>query len=201
MIIENKISDSQHIKLRPLEREDLHFIHALNNNEIMMRYWFEEPYEAYVELKELYNKHIHDISERRFIIDKQGVSLGLVELVDINHIHRRAEFSILVTPEHQGHGYASIAARLAMNFGFMVLNLHKLYLIVDEENVKAIHIYEKLGFEREGVLLNEFFISGKYRNAIRMCIFQEAYLINKEAFNVTGAAPTRPKQAGSKAAN
>lgn len=171
----SQILDRHNIKLRPLEREDLHFIHQINNNEMMMRYWFEEPYEAYVELKDLYQKNIHNISERRFIIDNQGVSIGLVELVDINHIHRRAEFSILVAPEHQGKGYASIATHLALNFGFMVLNLHKLYLIVDEENTKAIHIYTKLGFKQEGVLLQEFFINGQYRNTLRMCLFQHEY--------------------------
>lgn len=171
----SKILKDHQIKLRPLEREDLHFIHQLNNNEMMMRYWFEEPHEAYVELKDLYQKNIHNISERRFIIDKQGISVGLVELVDIDYIHRRSEFSILVAPEHQGKGYASVATHLALNFGFMVLNLYKLYLIVDEENTKAIHIYTKLGFKQEGVLLQEFFINGQYRNTLRMCLFQHEY--------------------------
>ncbi|AFP84445.1 spermidine N1-acetyltransferase [secondary endosymbiont of Ctenarytaina eucalypti] len=170
-----QVSENNYIKLRPLEREDLHFIHQLNNNEMMMRYWFEEPHEAYVELKDLYQKNIHNISERRFIIDKQSISVGLVELVNIDYIHRRAEFSILVAPEHQGKGYASVATYLALNFGFMVLNLYKLYLIVDEENTKAIHIYKKLGFKQEGVLLQEFFINGHYHNALRMCLFQHEY--------------------------
>ena len=31
------------VKLRPLEREDLHFVHQLDNNATVMRYWFEEP--------------------------------------------------------------------------------------------------------------------------------------------------------------
>ncbi|AKC60110.1 spermidine N1-acetyltransferase [Blochmannia endosymbiont of Polyrhachis (Hedomyrma) turneri] len=163
------------IRLRPLEREDLHFIHKINNNETIMKYWFEEPHEAYVELKDIYHKNIHNINERRFIIDKKNTNIGLVELVDINHIHRRAEFSLLIAPEHQGKGYASIATYLALNFGFMVLNLHKLYLIVDEENIKAIHIYKKLGFKEEGKLLKEFFINGKYRNTLRMYIFQNKY--------------------------
>ena len=32
------------IKLRPMEREDLRFVHQLNNNDSIMRYWFEEAY-------------------------------------------------------------------------------------------------------------------------------------------------------------
>ncbi len=34
------------VRLRPLEREDLRFVHQLDNNASVMRYWFEEPYEA-----------------------------------------------------------------------------------------------------------------------------------------------------------
>ena len=89
------------VKLRPLEREDLRFVHQLDNNASVMRYWFEEPYEAFVELTDLYHKHIHDQSERRFIIEYESGPVGLVELVEINHIHRRAEFQIIIDPQHQ----------------------------------------------------------------------------------------------------
>ncbi|MCL9669528.1 spermidine N1-acetyltransferase [Rosenbergiella epipactidis] len=164
------------IKLRPLEREDLRFVHQLDNNATVMRYWFEEPYEAFVELSDLYDKHIHDQSERRFVVEHEGEKAGLVELVEINHIHRRAEFQIIIAPDHQGKGLANKATRAAMEYGFSVLNLYKLYLIVDKENEKAIHIYSKLGFETEGVLKQEFFINGTYRDTLRMCIFQPQYL-------------------------
>ena len=170
------MSSDNNVRLRPLEREDLTFVHQLDNNASIMRYWFEEPYIAFVELSELYDKHIHAQSERRFVVEHDGVKIGLVELVEIDHIHRRAEFQIIIDPAHQGHGYASKAAKLAMDHGFSVLNLYKLYLIVDKENQKAIHIYSKLGFEIEGELIHEFFINGEYRNAIRMCIFQPDYL-------------------------
>ena len=165
------------VKLRPLEREDLRYVHQLDNNASVMRYWFEEPYEAFVELSDLYDKHIHDQSERRFVVECDGEKAGLVELVEINHVHRRAEFQIIISPEYQGKGLATRAAKLAMDYGFTVLNLYKLYLIVDKENEKAIHIYRKLGFTVEGELMHEFFINGEYRNAIRMCIFQHQYLL------------------------
>jgi len=173
------MADAYTVKLRPLEREDLRFVHQLDNNASVMRYWFEEPYEAFVELSDLYDKHIHDQSERRFVIQCDGEKAGLVELVEINHVHRRAEFQIIISPEYQGKGLATKAAQLAMDYGFTVLNLYKLYLIVDKENEKAIHIYRKLGFQVEGELIHEFFINGEYRNTIRMCLFQHQYLPHK----------------------
>lgn len=172
----NPMLKESDIRLRTLEREDLRFVHQLDNDASIMRYWFEEPYEAFVELSDLYDKHIHDQTERRFIIDHAGSNVGLVELVEIDHVHRRAEFQIIIDPTFQGKGYANLATKLAMEYGFSVLNLYKLYLIVDQENEKAIHIYTKLGFEIEGILKHEFFINGKYRNTLRMCIFQQQYL-------------------------
>ena len=163
------------VKLRPLEREDLRYVHQLDNNASVMRYWFEEPYEAFVELSDLYDKHIHDQSERRFVVECDGEKAGLVELVEINHVHRRAEFQIIISPEY---------------YGFTVLNLYKLYLIVDKENEKAIHIYRKLGFSVEGELMHEFFINGQYRNAIRMCIFQHQYLAEHKTPGQTLLKPT-----------
>lgn len=163
------------IKLRPLEREDLRFVHSLDNDATVMRYWFEEPFESFMELSQIYEKHIHDQMERRFIIDLDGDSIGLVELIEINHVHRRAEFQVIIDPRQQGKGYASIVTRMAIEYAFYVLNLNKVYLRVDQENARAIHIYEKIGFQTEGILKKEFFANGQYRDVIRMCIFQAEY--------------------------
>lgn len=163
--------------LRPLERGDLHFVHVLNNNRSVMGYWFEEPYESFVELEELYRKHIHDQSERRFIVeDAAHERVGLVELVEIDQLHRRAEFLIMISPDQQGRGYARAATRLAINYAFRMLNLYKLYLLVDIDNARAIRIYEDAGFRREGVLLEEFFADGRYHDVVRMCLFQHEAL-------------------------
>ena len=169
------------VRLRPLEREDLRFVHHLNNNATVMRYWFEEPYETFAELSALFEAHIHEQNERRFIVDADGDSSGLVELVEINTVHRSAEFQIIIAPASQGRGLAVQATRLALDYGFSVLNLHKIYLIVDRENEKAVHVYAKAGFRQEGVLKEEFFMNGQYRDVIRMGIFQRDHLARMQA--------------------
>lgn len=164
------------LRLRALEREDLPFVHGLTNNSQIMTYWFEEPYEALVELQDIYARHIHDTRERRFVIEVDGARGGLVELVEIDYIHRNAEFQIIVAPDHQGRGLATEATRRALDYAFSVLNMHKIYLLVSTENRKAIRIYEKLGFVVEGELKEEFFSAGRYHNALRMGVFQETHL-------------------------
>lgn len=96
------MTDALHVKLRPLEREDLRFVHQLDNNASVMRYWFEEPYEAFVELSDCTTNISMIKSERRFVIECNGDKAGLVELVEINHVHWRAEFQIIISPDFQG---------------------------------------------------------------------------------------------------
>ena len=165
------------LSLRALERGDLRFIHDLNNNRNIMSYWFEEPYESFDELEELYNKHIHDNAERRFVVEDENKSLiGLVEIIEIDYIHRSAEFQIIITPEHQGKGYANTLINKALDYSFTILNLHKIYLHVAIENEKALHLYQQCGFIEEGHLVEEFFINGQYRDVKRMYILQPQYL-------------------------
>jgi diamine N-acetyltransferase len=162
-------------------------VHELNNNRRVMAYWFEEPYESFVELEDLYLKHIHDLSERRFIVQStDGHRIGLVELVEINYIHRRAEFQIIIDPEQQERGHGRSATLLAMDYAFQVLNLHKLYLIVAITNENAIALYRSVGFEEEGRLVGEFFVDGRYRDALRMYVLQEDF-VGPETADTPGA--------------
>ncbi|AUP76708.1 hypothetical protein CWS02_14560 [Enterobacter sp. EA-1] len=104
------MSDASSVRLRPLEREDLRFVHQLDNNASVMRYWFEEPYEAFVELSDCMTSTSTIRASAVLWWSAKAKKAGLVELVEINHVHRRAEFQIIISPEHQGKGLASKAA-------------------------------------------------------------------------------------------
>ncbi len=45
-----------------------------------------------------------------------------------------------------------------------MLNLHKIYLFVDVQNEKAVHIYKSQNFVIEGTLQEHFYTRGKYSN-------------------------------------
>jgi diamine N-acetyltransferase len=169
------------LSLRPLERKDLPFVHDLDNERHAMAFWFEEPYESLDELTNLYDKHIHDDTERRFVIDVDNQFAGIIELVNINFIHRTTEIQIIVKSNFQSLGLAEIAMAKGMDYAFNILNMHKVYLYVDAENHKALHIYEKLGFIQEGVLRRHYFVEGSYHDSVIMGIFKdEVQKITKE---------------------
>lgn len=163
------------MNIRALERTDLKNIHVINNKVETMRLWFEEPYESLDELFSLYDKHIHDNSERRFVIDVAGVFAGIVELMSIDYIHRSCEIQIVITHDFSGKGYAQKALKKGVDYAFNALNMHKVYLWVDVENAPAVHIYKKLGFEIEGTMKEQFFAGGKYRDSYYMGILKDDY--------------------------
>lgn len=163
------------LKIRALEKEDIDFIHQMVNNPDIMSFWFEEAYKPKSQLEEEYMKHKDTSFARQFILEKNGERLGLVALYEINYVHRKAEFAIMIDPAFQGHGYATIATKLATDYAFNTLNLNKLFLIADAINEKAIHIYEKVGFNREAILKEEYFVKGRYHDAVIMSMFQDDF--------------------------
>lgn len=78
--------------------------------------------------------------------------IGFLELGDVMWTHGNSWLTIAIgEPEYRGRGYGSEALGLALDFAFRELNLHRVQLTVFSYNAAAIHVYEKLGFQREGV--------------------------------------------------
>lgn len=166
----------ENIQIRTMEKDDASFLHKLYNNPEVMSYWFEEAHLSYKALEKSFDDNTDNDANRQFIVMDGKEKVGLIELVSIEWKHRNAEFTIMIAPEHQGKGYALPATNLAVEHGFSMLNLHKLYLFVDTINEKAIHVYEKAGFQVEGVTRETFFVNGSYHDAVIMCMFQRDYV-------------------------
>lgn len=166
---------SENIRLRTLEKDDLEFMHHLNNDPAIMTFWFEEPYRSLTHLQNMYDENLKNESARQFIIANGEEKIGFIGLFGFEGVHRKAEFGIMIDTKHQGKGYAKIATKLAMDYAFKRMNVRKLNLIVDQYNEKAIHVYEKMGFKREATLEKEFFVNGEYHDVLTMRIFQEEY--------------------------
>ena len=164
------------LHIQPMEKKDLEFIHKLRTNPDMMDYWFEEPYMTKEHLEDIYDERLKSHDHRLFILHHYNERVGFLGILRMDPRHQHAEFAIMIAPEHQGKGYATNSTRLLINYAFMQLPLHKLYLYVDKENEKAAHIYEKIGFQKEGELREHYFVQGKYHNVIVMSLLRDEYV-------------------------
>ena len=108
------------------------------------------------------------------ILDNEtGGYLGNVWLWGIHCVHRCAELRILLGPNAKGRGYGTDACRGLLRFAFDELNLNKVYLYVLSHNLAAVKTFEKSGFRSEGTLQREFFVAGKYVDALRMGVWRQ----------------------------
>lgn len=109
-----------------------------------------------------------------------GEFLGEVVLNDIDELNRSASFRIGLKGASQfGRGYGSEAARLMLGYGFGTFGLNRIGLEVFAFNPRAIHVYEKLGFKREGVLREVLYADGDYHDAIVMSLLRREYLAQR----------------------
>jgi RimJ/RimL family protein N-acetyltransferase len=106
-----------------------------------------------------------------------GKFLGEVVLNQIDEVNRSANFRIALRGKtYYGKGVGTDAARLMLGYGFNTLGLHRIDLEVFTFNFRAIHVYEKLGFVREGVRREVLFMEGGYHDAIVMSLLRHEYL-------------------------
>jgi RimJ/RimL family protein N-acetyltransferase len=77
--------------------------------------------------------------------------IGYVELDSIQWNNRVAWMAIGIgSPTHRSKGYGTEAMQLVLRFAFHELNLYRIQLTVFSYNEAAIHLYDRLGFTREG---------------------------------------------------
>lgn len=103
--------------------------------------------------------------------------LGEVVLNEIDWTNHSASFRIaLASAASFGKGYGTEATRLILDYGFNTLNLHRIELEVYDFNPRAQHVYEKVGFVREGVRRDVLLWDGVYQSAIVMSILRDEWL-------------------------
>jgi diamine N-acetyltransferase len=100
--------------------------------------------------------------------------IGCVAFLDLDREQRKAELRKLVgDPSERGKGYGKEASALWIRYGLTALGLKKIYLNTLETNIRNVHLNEELGFRVEGILRNEVFIDGEYRDVLRMGLWRE----------------------------
>jgi len=124
--------------------------------------------------EEFYRRATTSIKDIVFAIETlEGKTIGNVGLHAINREWSNAEFRIVIGEKScWGKGYCLEATRLMVKFAFDDMNLHRVYLKVNENNIYGIKCFEKVGFKKEGILREHRYYGGKYSNDLIMGIIR-----------------------------
>ncbi len=117
-----------------------------------------------------------------FIIETLADSsaVGFVQLNQIDWISKNCTFGIAIPgKDFQGKGFGKEGMKLLFDYAFDQLNLNKISLEVTAFNANSIHLYEKIGFEKEGVLRQHYFWNGEYHDVLIYGLFKENFAANE----------------------
>jgi RimJ/RimL family protein N-acetyltransferase len=174
----NKFLEGSQVYLRPLNGEDAELYYQLFDGAETRRLTGTQRHFTKEQIVRYIDNKSQDSSGVLLLIALHSSDelVGEVALTDIDRVNRNANIRIAIDhPEHQGKGYGQEALLLMLDYGFGVLNLHRIDLEVFAFNPRAIHVYEKLGFVREGVRRDALFYDHQYHDAIIMSMLEEEY--------------------------
>lgn len=169
------------INIRPFKKEDIPLKVEWINNPLNNKYlhynlplkventlkWFEK------------NKNRTDRYDATIVVDNRPV--GLIGLLGIDRKNSKAEYYITIGErDYLGKGIAFEATKLLLEYGFVKLCLNKIFLYTEEKNISAQKLFEKIGFQKEGLIKDNIFYNNKYINRFLYSFFREDYFQNKE---------------------
>ena len=114
--------------------------------------------------------------------NEEEILIGNCGIHEVNWKDRVGVCGIMIGEKsYWGKGYGTEAMELLLNYGFKVLNLNRIELLVHDFNERAIKCYEKLGFIREGLTRQAVFVNGNYHDTLIMGLLQQEW---KERDNI-----------------
>jgi Acetyltransferases, including N-acetylases of ribosomal proteins len=120
------------------------------------------------------NKKSHELHFSIFTAEFKHI--GGAQLKSIDWKNRNAELGIFIGEKDEwGKGYSTETTHLLIDYGFNTLNMHRIWLRLDIENLAALKCYQKAGFIQEGVFREEVYRDGSFHDTIVMSILGNEY--------------------------
>lgn len=139
-------------------------VNWINNPSIHSTMYFDVPVSVENTRKWYERIEVNDTRVDYSFMNETGALLAMGGFTGISKEHKNAEFYVMVNPDMHGQGIGKRVCKWMYNYGFSVLNLNKIYLYTNDNNVSAYKIYEKAGFVLEGIMREHKWKNGTFQN-------------------------------------
>lgn len=171
-------------KLRELEKEDIPTINLWRSNKDLIdklgapfRYINKE-----IDFK-WYDNYMANRGDtiRCSILNDKDQIIGLVSLANIDHFNQTALFHIMIgSSSNRAKGAGFYATNEILKHAFVDMNLNRVELSVLDDNQRALGLYDKVGFKREGIKRKAIYKNGTFVDMVIMAILKDDFF--KEVF-------------------
>lgn len=97
-------------------------------------------------------------------LSETGRAIGAIRLSIQSKTDRTADFGYTLNKDYWRRGLATEAASAIVEAAFTTLGLHRVYATCDVRNAASYKVMEKLGMRREGTLLKNHEVRGRWRD-------------------------------------
>ncbi len=165
------VLETKRLTLRAVRAADADAIFAIRSNPDVFRYCGAKPYEsreqAEHKIVELDNAFRAESGIRWGLVTKEdGRLIGSAGYWRMAREHFRSEIGYELAPDVWGKGYMVEALEAILRYGFAALRLHSVEADVEPSNAASVRVLEKLGFQREGLIRENFFFEGKFYDTL-----------------------------------
>lgn len=165
------------ISIRKFERSDIpKKIEWINNPENNRYLHYDIPLEQ-EKTEKWFDKNKDRTDRYDAVIVADGKPCGTIGLLQIDRKNCKAEYYIAMGETSlKGKGIATRASEMILDYAFNKLELNKVYLMTETENIAAQKLFEKVGFIKEGILHEDIISRRKYVDRYVYGICKRDYL-------------------------
>ena len=158
--------ETERLIVRWLQPSDAADLLAVYGNVDAMRYWSSVPMQAVAEAEKMIADASGPYTEAggmRLGIEHKasGKLIGTVSLFNIDLECRRAEIGYILSPAFWRQGLMSEVLNTLLIYAFETRGFNRLEADIDPRNVASAKSLERLGFQREGLLRERWFVNGE----------------------------------------
>lgn len=155
------------VYLRLLSQDDLKDrVSWINDEENIQTLLFDWP-TSYEKTLKWYQNAIFDAAKLHLsIVDRETDALiGMTGLLNIDRINHHAQFYLTIgNRAFRGRRLADEVIPLVLEYGFKELELKRIYLYTLPNNARARHVYERNGFQLDGILRQQVYCRGQQQD-------------------------------------
>ena len=166
---------TEQLHLRPLRLSDVDGMFAMLADEESMKYWCAPPVKAVNDALKVLREDVESDEDGKSLcwavtLKGQDQMIGKCILFQFNHDNHRAEIGFILNREYWRQGIMHQALEAVIGFAFKTLELHRIEADVDPLNAGSLGVLEKLGFEREGLFRERWFLYDEWADSVMLAL-------------------------------
>lgn len=127
-----------------------------------------------VEAEQDYIERINSMNNSKnvlIIIENEIVGIASITSVQKERMKHNGTLGISIRKKYWGIGLGSEIMNYLIDWAKSNKITKKINLLVREDNIRGVKLYEKFGFEKEGLLKKDICVNGIYYNTITMGLY------------------------------